>query len=56
MLNEGADIQGLTVGIKMNVDSSKITSVQTAGRVCRFAPNKTAEMFTLVIKGTQEVK
>lgn len=56
MLNEGADIQGLTVGIKMNVDSSKITSVQTAGRVCRFSPNKVAEMFTLVINNTQEVK
>jgi ERCC4-related helicase len=40
----------------MNVDSSKITSVQTAGRICRFAPNKVAEMFTLVLKGTQEVK
>lgn len=56
MLDEGADIEGLTVGIQMSVDSSKIRSVQRQGRICRFSPNKTAEMFTLVINGTQEVK
>ena len=56
MLDEGADIQGLTVGIKMNVNSSKIKSTQQQGRICRFSPGKEAEMFTLVIKGTQEVK
>lgn len=55
-LNEGADISGLTVGIKMNVNSSKITSLQTQGRICRFAPDKVAEMFTIVLGNTQEVK
>ena len=56
MLDEGADVAGLTVGVKMNVDSSKIRSTQQQGRVCRFSPNKTAEMFTIVINNTQEVK
>lgn len=56
ILDEGADIQGLTVGIKMNVNSSKIKSTQQQGRICRFSPGKQAEMFTLVIKGTQEIK
>lgn len=40
----------------MGVDSSKIRATQRQGRVCRFSPNKTAEMFTLVINNTQEVK
>jgi hypothetical protein len=26
------------------------------GRVCRFEPGKTAEMFILVLRGTQEIK
>lgn len=56
MIDEGADIQGLTVGIQMGVDSSKIRATQRQGRVCRFSPNKTAEMFTIVINNTQEVK
>lgn len=56
MLNEGCNIDGLTTGIIMNVNSSKISSVQKTGRCCRFAPNKVAEIFTLAIKGTQEVK
>lgn len=55
-LDEGVDLQGLTVGIQMSVDSSKIRSTQRRGRICRFAPGKTAEMFTLVINGTQEVR
>lgn len=56
MANEGIDIKGLSVGIKMNVNSSKITSVQTNGRICRFEEGKEAEMFTLVINNTQELK
>lgn len=55
-LNEGVDLKGLSVGIRMNINSSKITSVQQNGRICRFEPGKTAEMFTIVIAGTQELK
>ena len=40
----------------MNINSSKITATQTTGRICRFEPGKTAEMFTLVIADTQEIK
>ena len=53
-LTEGVDVKGLSVGIIMNVNSSKITAVQKRGRICRFEPGKKAEMFTLVLKGTQE--
>lgn len=50
----GVDIKGLSVGIILATNSSKITKVQRSGRVCRFEPGKRAEMFTLIIKGTQE--
>ena len=40
----------------MSIDSSKIRKSQRIGRVIRFEPNKEEEMFTLVIRGTQEVK
>lgn len=52
--NTGVDIDGLSVGIILSVNSSKITKVQTLGRICRFAPDKKAELFTLIIAGTQE--
>ena len=52
----GVDIKGLSVGIIMSIDSSKIRKSQRIGRVIRFEPGKEAEMFTLVIRGTQEVK
>ena len=55
-LDTGVDVKGLSVGIIMNVNSSKIKSVQKLGRICRFEPGKVAEMFILVIKGTQEIK
>lgn len=55
-LDTGVDCKGLSVGIVMNVNSSKIKSVQKIGRVARFEPGKQAEMFTLVIKGSQEVR
>lgn len=55
-LNEGVDLKGLSVGVRMNINSSKITAVQQSGRICRFEPGKTAEMFTLVIADTQELK
>lgn len=55
-LNTGIDVKGLSVGIIMDVNSSKIKSCQTLGRICRFEPGKQAEMFVLVLRHTQEVK
>lgn len=55
-LDTGVDVHGLSVGIIMNVNSSKIKSIQKLGRICRFEPGKVAEMFVLVIRGTQELK
>ena len=54
-LNTGVDIKGLSVGIILNTNSSKIIKVQSRGRVCRFEEGKEAELFTILIKGTQEV-
>lgn len=54
-LNQGVDVKGLSVGIIASIDSSKITKTQRVGRICRFEEGKTAEMFTLLIAGTQEV-
>ena len=53
--DQGVDIKGLSVGIILSTDSSKIRKGQRTGRVIRFEPGKTAELFTLVIRGTQEV-
>ena len=53
-VNEGVDVPGLSVGINLAVDSSKITSQQKRGRICRFEPGKEAELFTIVLRGTQE--
>lgn len=51
----GVDIKGLSVGIILSTDSSKIRKTQRVGRIIRFEEGKTAELFTIVIKGTQEV-
>lgn len=53
-VDQGIDVKGLSVGIILSTDSSKIRKTQRSGRICRFEPGKQAEMFTLVIKGTQE--
>ena len=52
--DQGVDIKGLSVGIIMSIDSSKIRKTQRTGRIIRFEEGKTAELFTLVIRGTQE--
>lgn len=52
--NQGLDIKGLSVGINMAVNSSQITGTQQLGRISRIEENKIAEMFTIVIKGTQD--
>ena len=56
MADEGLDIQGLNVAIITGFNSSKISKVQRIGRVVRFEPGKTAEIFTLVLRGTVEEK
>ena len=52
--DQGADISGLSVAVIMSTDSSKIRKTQRIGRTIRFEEGKTAELFTLIIKGTQE--
>lgn len=56
MADEGLDIQGLNVAIITGFNSSKISKRQRIGRCIRFEPGKTAEIFTLVLKGTVEEK
>lgn len=53
-VNQGVDVPGLSVGIILSVDSSKITKQQRKGRICRFEEGKEAELFTVVLRGTQE--
>lgn len=52
----GLDVHGLSVGIILSTDSSKIRHTQRVGRCIRAEEGKIAEMFTLVIKDTVEYK
>lgn len=54
--DEGLDLVGVNTEIILHTDSSKIRKTQRLGRSCRFEEGKVAEIFTLVIAGTQEVK
>ena len=54
--DQGVDIKGLSVGIIMSIDSSKIRKTQRVGRIIRFEEGKTAELFTLILRDTQEWK
>ena len=38
------------------MDSSGIKAIQKLGRIIRFESGKQAEMFTIVLEGTQEIK
>ncbi len=53
-LRTGVDIKGLSVGISCSCNSSELLSYQELGRVIRLEENKTAEFFTLVIRGSVE--
>ena len=53
-LNQGSDIEGVNLGILLGIDSSKTKKIQQRGRIIRYSPDKEAEIFTLVIKGTAE--
>lgn len=55
-LNEGFDCPDASVAIMLGFDSSEIKSIQRKGRVVRKFENKIAEIFYIVIKGTQEEK
>ena len=53
-LDEGADIKGLNLAIILCNTSSQTQKTQRVGRVIRYEEGKEAEIFTLVIKGTNE--
>ena len=53
--DQGLDCQGINLEIILHTDSSKVRKTQRIGRAIRFEEGKTSEIFTLVLKGTQEV-
>lgn len=55
-LDLGSDIKGVNVAIVLSNDSSKTAKSQRAGRALRFAENKEAEIYHIVLKGTQDIK
>lgn len=55
-LIEGADLQGVSMAIMLGIDSSETRATQARGRAIRFAPNKHALIFNLVIDQTVEVE
>lgn len=52
--NTGLDLKGVNLEVILNTDSSKIKKVQTVGRAIRLEEGKTSEIFTLILKNTQE--
>lgn len=55
-LDEGADVPGLNLAVILCNTSSQTQKTQRIGRVIRYAEGKEAEIFTLVLKGTNEEK
>lgn len=55
-VNEGLNCPDISVAIMLGINSSKTTASQRRGRAIRMKPNKCAEIFTLVLKGTVEEK
>lgn len=53
--DQGLDCKGVNLEIILHTDSSKIRKVQRVGRAVRFEEGKTSEIFTLVLRGTQEL-
>lgn len=53
-LDEGIDIPDLDVAIILFNTSSKTQKTQRIGRVIRYEENKVAEIFNLILKGTNE--
>lgn len=53
-LDEGADLAGLNLAVILCNTSSQTQKTQRLGRIIRYEEGKEAEIFTLVIKGTNE--
>lgn len=53
-LDEGADVPGLDLAIILCNTSSQTQKTQRIGRVIRYEEGKEAEIFTLVLRGTNE--
>ena len=53
--DEGIDIHGVNLEVILHTDSSKIRKTQRVGRGVRFEEGKISEIFTIVLRGTQEV-
>lgn len=53
-LNEGLDCPGLNLAIILSNTSSSTEKTQRIGRIIRYEEGKEAEIFTLVISGTNE--
>ena len=53
--DQGLDCKGINLEIILHTDSSKTRKTQRIGRAIRFEEGKTSEIFTLVLRGTQEV-
>lgn len=53
--DQGLDCKGVNLEVILHTDSSKIRKTQRVGRAIRFEPGKVSEIFTLVLKGTQEL-
>ena len=54
--DQGVDLHGVNLEVILHTDSSKIRKVQRVGRSVRYEEGKVAEIFTLIIAGTQEMK
>jgi superfamily II DNA or RNA helicase len=52
--DEGVDLVGINLEVILHTDSSKIRKTQRLGRSVRFEEGKIAEIFTLVLRNTQE--
>lgn len=52
--DEGVDLVGINLEVILHTDSSKIRKTQRLGRSVRFEEGKVAEIFTLILRNTQE--
>jgi len=53
-LDEGADIAGMNLAIILSNSSSSTQKTQRIGRIIRYEEGKEAEIFTLILAGTNE--
>ena len=55
-IDVGLDVPDVNLAIILSGSSSNIQKVQRKGRAARYVPGKTSEVFSLVIKGTNDEK